>query len=316
MKDQTKNTLKTPLDFKQQYLSDGHHSFCAACDILPHQEKNNFLEIAPLEALKSLHKSASFDSARRRFYTAILLTAGNVRETIGHHTYTFDAGTLYFIPENQLHTIHSWSEDVKGYHCIFDTDYFLLCIKNQVKLNRFPFFQPGKDPYVKLSEEETAMMIPLFMKLSKEYCSRKTLNDDLLVRLYLNVLLIETEKVYQSQHIPVSRELPRKEQLTTSFRQLVSQHFLELRHVTDYARQLHVNAHYLNDTVKELTGRSASSFIHHQLMTEAKAQLIQTDETIAGISDSLNFTDQSYFCRFFKKHTGLTPLQFRKNHQH
>ncbi|SJZ77358.1 AraC-type DNA-binding protein [Chitinophaga eiseniae] len=314
-----KNTFRevsNPYDFKQEYLSSPEHSFCEACDTTARKQTSNFLEIATLEQLKRLHKNETFSGTRRKFYSMVLLTAGSVQETIGYNTYTFDAGMLYFIPENQLHAIHHWSDDVQGYHCIFDADYFLLCLKNQVKLHQYPFFQHDKKPFIRLSSEESALVAGLFSKLRQEHCNRQTFNDDLLVRLYLNVLLIETERIFLSQQGDNDPHLPRKEQLVASFKNLVSKHFQEYKLVTDYAKLLFVNPHHLNDTVKEITGSPASSFIHRQLITEAKAQLIQGNETIAGIANYLNFADQSYFCRFFKKQTGVTPLQYRNGHRH
>jgi len=307
--------VSNPADFRKQYLSGEGHTFCDTRHDAA-AEGRAFLETAPLEQLKALHSQASFEGIRRNFYTMVLLTAGSARETIGYSSYRFSAGMLYFIPASQLHTIHSWSADIKGYHCIFDADYFLLCLKNQVRLNNFPFLQPGNAPFIQLSGAELNNMEDLFRRLQAARCSSNSKNDDLLVRLYLNVLLIEAEKIYHARQHKAQVSLPRKEQLAAAFKKLVSLHFIQLKQVSAYAKLLHVNPHYLNDTIKELTGKPASSFIYEQVITEAKAQLIQTSDTVSEIAFHLNFSDQSYFCRFFKKHTGLTPFQFRMQHQH
>jgi AraC-like DNA-binding protein len=307
--------LSHPLDFREQYLTNSNQSFCGTGGGVCRQT-HNFLEIAPLEQLKLLHKRPSFEHIRRNFYTMVLLTSGTSEESIGYNTYRFEGGVLYFIPENQLHSIHHWSDDIKGYHCIFDADYFLLCLKNQVRLNSSPLLQTGNDPFIRLSGTDLDAMQDLFKKLAAARCSRSTKNDDLLVRLYLNVLFIEAEKIYYAQENSQQAALSRKEQLLAGFKRLVSLHFMEYRQVSEYARMLHVNAHYLNDTIKELTGKPASRFIHDQLLNEAKACLVQTDHTVSQIAFRLNFSDQSYFCRFFKKHTGMTAFQFRAGHRH
>lgn len=312
--------ISNPDEFRKLFLSDSKTFSCPAGNRNHHfhftGEKSSFLEIRRLEELKALHKQKAFESTRRNFYTIVLLTAGNVKETIGHNTYEFGAGTLYFIPENQLHTIHKWSADIKGYHCIFDADYFLLCLKNQVKLSEYPFLQPDTETSIRLSVAESGMLEHLFKKMQFEYCMKKSLNDDLLIRLYLNVFLIEAERIYQHQKDIEQTSFPRREQLVAKFRKMVSHHFINLKQVTDYAERLYVTPHYLNDTVRELTGKPASRFIYDQIITEAKAQLIQTDDTITQIAANLNFADQSYFCRFFKKHTGMSPVQFRREHHH
>lgn len=308
--------IKNPLEFQKKYLTETNALFCPFCFNSSKDEVKSFLQVAPLDSIRNLHKHKSFASVRRRFYTAVLLTSGTTKETIGDKSYTFQANTLYFIPENQLHSIDSWSSDVKGYHCIFDAEYFLLCLKNQVKLSKYPFFQMDKAPFLKLTDIESQLISSLLLKMSTEFLNRKTVNDDLLVRLYLNVFLIEAERIYQNQNTEGDTSLSRREQLVAKFKLLVTNRLREFKQVADYAEALHVNPQYLNDTIKEVTGNSASSFIHQQLLTEAKACLIQTDDTILEIADYLNFADQSYFARFFKKHTGLSPSQFRSQHGH
>lgn len=223
---------------------------------------------------------------------------------------------MYFVGENQLHAVEYWSEDVKGIYCMFDADYFLLCIKHQIKLNQFPFFDLDKEPFIQLSERETGMMEHLFWKLNSEKCQKTTFNDDLLTRMFLNVILLEAERIYNKKTTHENFSLSRKEQLTSQFQLLVNQHFIEKRQVSDYADLLHVHPNYLNDLVKEVTGLPASHFIQKQLLQEAKSRLLQTNDTVSMIAFELNFTDDSYFNRFFKKQTGFTPLQFRKNHKH
>ncbi|QEC45046.1 helix-turn-helix domain-containing protein [Pseudobacter ginsenosidimutans] len=305
--------IRNPTDFQQQYLSVPGQS---GCELSNNSRTHNFFEAVPLEKLKMLHKDKSFTTTRRNFYTLVLVTRGSIRETIGYRNYEFGANTLYFIPENQLHTIEHWSNDVKGYHCIFDADYFLLCLRNQVKLNHYPFFQPDRDPFMKITETEVGSILSLFEKMHFEYCKKKNHNDDLLVRMYLNILLIEIERLYQHKQAAGDNNVPKRQQMVAQFRKLVAQHYLQKRQVADYAALLYVTPHYLNDTVKEITGKSASEFIYEELVREAKSHLIQTENTVTQIATELNFSDQSYFCRFFKKHTGLSPQEFRKRHFH
>ena len=304
--------IKDPQDLKKQYLSEYGQAFC---DITPPRSQN-FFEVMPLEKLKTWHKDHPFSATRRSFYTLVLITRGKVKESIGFRNYEFGANTLYFVPENQLHTIEQWSNDVKGYHVIFDSDYFLLCLRHQVKLNHYPFFQPDNDLFMKVSETEAATIIELFEKMSFEYQQRKSINDDLLVRLYLNILLIEIERIYRHKQQSEKTGIPKSQQLVTQYRKLVLQHFLRKRQVSDYAAMLYVTPHYLNDTVKAVTGKPASELIYESLITEAKSLLVQTQNTVTQIAGELNYADQSYFCRFFKKHTGQSPQEFRRKHLH
>ncbi|MEM9981742.1 MAG: helix-turn-helix transcriptional regulator, partial [Bacteroidota bacterium] len=107
----------------------------------------------------------------------------------------------------------------------------------------------------------------------------------------------------------------RKHLITARFKKLVEKNFLHLRKVSAYAEKLYITPTYLNDTVKTITGQSASEIIHNRLIQEIKGELIQTELTINELSYQLGFNDVSYFCRFFKKNTGVSPQVFREtNH--
>lgn len=308
--------IKNPQEFKEFYLQDPAYSYCTECNQLDYSNGAGFLEIIALEDLQKLHSRHIGHQARRKFYSIILLSSGEVEEVIGHQKYHFGPQTMYFVPENQLYSIESWSGDLKGILCMFDADYFLLCIKHQIKLNQFPFFQLDQEPFIRLSDRETQMMQHLFWKLNSEKCQKATVNDDLLTRMFLNVILLEAERIYNRQIVTENFSLSRKDQLVSQFQLLVRQHFTAKRQVSDYAEMLHVHSNYLNDLVKEVTGLPASHFIHKHIVQEAKSHLLQTSDTVSMIASELNFNDDSYFNRFFKKQTGITPLQFRKNHKH
>lgn len=288
------------------------HAHGPACEIHSRPKPaGGCLGITTLEQLRADIKEKPSAAVKNSHYTIVLLTAGTAEETIGHRRYIFQPNTLFFIPENQLHTIHRRSADIKGVACAFDAEYFLLCLRNQVKLQQYPFFQPEQPPVLNLTVTEAAQIAALFTKIKEEYDRRKTLNDDLLARLYLNVLLIEIERIYHHKRENMQAEQPRRQQLVARFRQLTEKNFLVKRKVTDYARLLYVTPHYLNDTVKALTGQPASYYIQQQCLLEAKARLVQTDMQIAAIAAELNFSDVSYFCRFFRKHTGQSPAKYR-----
>lgn len=305
--------IETIQEFKHHF-SVSEDLRCQECSTFRDKEGAGYMEVFSLGELRQHNNLFLGSRTRKRFYSMVLITKGEVTEIIGHKEYQLSERTIYFISDNQLHQIKNWTENLEGYMCVFDSDYFLLCIKHQIKLSNFPFFQMWRVPYLHLSERELDMMIHLFLKLSHEQCQKETFNDDLLVRMFLNIILIEAERIYNKLSIVTPFTLSRKEQLVAKYQLLVSQKALEFKQVSRYADLLNVHPHYLNDVVKEITSQPASFFIHKYLIEEAKSRLIQTNSTIAQIAIDLNFTEESYFGRFFKKKTGMTPLQYRKHH--
>ena len=80
----------------------------------------------------------------------------------------------------------------------------------------------------------------------------------------------------------------------------------------DYASLLYITPNHLNALCKELLGESAGELIRKRIILEAKRLLVIKDYSIAEVAYELNFNDNSYFTKFFKKIEGMTPEDFRK----
>ena len=79
-----------------------------------------------------------------------------------------------------------------------------------------------------------------------------------------------------------------------------------------YAREAYVSPGHLNRVVRSATGKSVGEWIDIARLGMAKRLLRDTEQPIAEIATAVGLDDSSYFSRFFKKHTGLSPLSFRK----
>ena len=100
--------------------------------------------------------------------------------------------------------------------------------------------------------------------------------------------------------------------LARRFAALVDERFALAESVGRYADLLHVTARHLNQCVQATLGRSASETIQARQMLEARRLLLHSDMGVGAIAERLNFSDASYFVRFFKRHAGTTPLAFRR----
>lgn len=103
-----------------------------------------------------------------------------------------------------------------------------------------------------------------------------------------------------------------RHRLYTRFRQLVEDHFREQWQVRDYADALALNQTRLNRLCRAFTAKSAGELIQDRLVLEAQRLLIYTSASAAMIAYDLGFQDPSYFSRFFKRRTGLSPSRFRQ----
>ena len=104
-----------------------------------------------------------------------------------------------------------------------------------------------------------------------------------------------------------------KNNVVDNFMELVQEHYREQRLIGFYADKLCITPKYLSKLVKENTGLSAGDWIERHVTLEARAMLQSTDMTIQQIAASLNFPNQSFFGKYFKRATGISPKQYRKN---
>ena len=107
-------------------------------------------------------------------------------------------------------------------------------------------------------------------------------------------------------------EVSRQDELADRFFRLLHVYYKVEHSAAFYAGRLCVSDKHLMRTVKRKTGRTFHFWLSDFLIREAKLQLKTTDKSITEISEELRFPDSSFFARFFRKHTGVSPLQFRK----
>lgn len=103
----------------------------------------------------------------------------------------------------------------------------------------------------------------------------------------------------------------RKRDLFNSFMKLIEMNFRRYRDVNWYAGQLNISSKYLNVITKGITGHSAKTLVDHYVVLKLKQELSGTDKSLKQLAWDYNFCDASFFTRYFRQHTGLTPRVWR-----
>jgi YesN/AraC family two-component response regulator len=101
------------------------------------------------------------------------------------------------------------------------------------------------------------------------------------------------------------------EKLTEKFMNLVQAHYKKERSLEYYADLLYLTPKHLAKVIKETTNKTANDWIDEHVILEAKALLKSTNMTAQQISEELNFSDQSFFGKYFKRHTGMSPRAYK-----
>ena len=103
----------------------------------------------------------------------------------------------------------------------------------------------------------------------------------------------------------------REQTIFDRFIQLVNQHCTERHQINYYADRLCLTERYLSTVIRQTSGVTAKEWIDRALITRIKVELMHTDKPVARIADDLNFTNPSFFSKYFKRLAGITPGEYR-----
>lgn len=261
-------------------------------------------EIYSTEGMKS-----SYGPAKSSFYRVGIMLQGSLDMQIGLEQFHVKPGSLNFSIPGQVHSKWNISPDTFGYYILFDGSFLETLIPPGQISQEFPFYSYTGTQLLCCNATEIEELTALFQQINKEAQQEKS-GRITAVRMYLYLLLLTAKRSYEKQGLEKA-SVDAGTNLVTSFHKLVSQHFLELRQVSDYASLLHVTPNHLNRIIKNKTGKTASEAIDEMLVQEAKVLLRNTTLSAAEIAYQLDFSEPAAFSHFFKKLTDQTPLSYR-----
>jgi AraC-like DNA-binding protein len=151
----------------------------------------------------------------------------------------------------------------------------------------------------------------LSLMMEKSRLREKPMLYDLSVRHAFSLLILEIVASVRQEDANPSVAFGRREHLTNQFLDLLRDRIREHRHVNYYAGILYVTPKYLSQSVKEVTGKTSGEIIDEMVVAEAKALLGNPSITVGNVADELNFSDQFFFSKYFKRQTGMSPLSYR-----
>lgn len=157
-------------------------------------------------------------------------------------------------------------------------------------------------------------LMPLFLSLEQE-CRTHALGQIAAGTSLLLALMVQVHRIVQGMELEgVSMRQPvsRKARQIEKFRALIDQQFRQHKSLQHYAEQLGMTAGQLSRLCRQSLDMSGLDLINARVLLEAQRDLIYTHLPIKQLAADLGFDDDAYFSRFFRKHTGVTPTDFRK----
>lgn len=246
---------------------------------------------------------------RHTFYHLVLFTKGSGSHNIDFTKFDVKLFQIYFMIPGQVHSWHFESE-TDGFIINFSENLFRSFLLNPNYLERFSFFSGVSEEGVcQLPLEIHEAVIKLFEAMTALNGGSRENRSDMFRLLLLQLFIL----IDNSGPSGSTRSAPQQKlTLLRGFRRLIDAHYRSIHLPKEYADLLYVTPNHLNALCQDLLGRTAGELVRDRLLLEAKRLLTNAKMTVTEIAYDLNFKDNAYFSRFFKKNTGVTPEEFRR----
>ncbi|MHC0446004.1 helix-turn-helix domain-containing protein [Flavobacterium sp. 3-218] len=253
-------------------------------------------------------KSHSFveEPHRHDSYLMVFFTKGSGLHEVDFDQFEIKRGSLFVLQPGQM---HHWnlSEDIEGFVIIFSQELYNLYF-GQKKINDYNFYHSIHNrPEMVFEENEIPKILPFFNLLIQENTQNNKYQLDKLLNL-LDCIHIEVSRKYSETYSHQTHSYNIK---INTFESLLEEYFRTEKLPSFYAEKLNITLKHLNRICNEILQKTATEVITDRVILEIKRMLIDKQLAVNEVAFKVGYEDYSYFSRFFKKQTGMSPTEFR-----
>jgi AraC family transcriptional regulator, transcriptional activator of pobA len=256
---------------------------------------------------------------RANYYSILIIRQGRGRYIIDGQSYPTQDRTLYFT--NPGHVKGFEIDELSYGYVITFSESFLKQYVHENILDEFPFLIAEVAPPCYPDRAVFQIFDDLGNQLLQEYTSNSAYKFKIIGNMTVLLLLRIKERFWQTYN-PLT-EAPASTAIVVTFKRNLEEHFRNLLsgqcdrpfQVQDYAQAQYLHPSYFSTVIKRKTGKSVNGWIAEKTVVEAQALLARSAESVQEIAFRLGFKDAAHFSRFFKKHTEMSPINFRQSLQ-
>ena len=264
-------------------------------------------------ALKKLERSQMVSQAhniqlahRDDHYMLVVLTEGQLTYRIDFEVYQIQAPGLLLVFPGQVHQLTPQT-NLSGWAVSFEAVLLsedLKALLDKAWRDQIDFIYDVPTPWFEQLENLLTAIDQLVDKPLST--SQKA------VTALLTGLLFMIAGAISGMARPTKPAPKRSALVKQQFLQLLYRHYKDWKKPSQYAERMHITTAHLNDTIKQVTGRTTTQAIQEQCVVEARRLLQYTDLDVIEIAYQIGYVTPSHFIKLFKTVTGLTPSQYRK----
>lgn len=237
-----------------------------------------------------------------------IITNGRARVLINLIEYIFRPNYISLIAPGSIIQIIETSQDFDAHMMAIEHNFLSVSGKEEFFAH---FLQRKKNLLLPLTTTEQVQIenfITVMWDVLQEPVFRKEVIQHLLAGLLYNIEYIAKNKG-QSESSPLTHQ----NDIFQRFISLVNTYSKTERNVSFYADKLCLTPRYLNTVIRQASQQTVMDWINQSIILEAKVLLKHSNRLVYQISDELNFPNPSFFSKFFKRMTGMTPQEYQKN---
>ncbi|TDE14797.1 helix-turn-helix domain-containing protein [Dyadobacter psychrotolerans] len=267
--------------------------------------KGKLFSIKQFEGVRP-HQSELLVPHRKDYYLFVFARRGGARFWADMASYETKDNTFYLMGPNQV-IVKEEPKCMWGTALAFDKQF--LALHDNDSLARLPIVRNEQNANeLILSEADITFTEDMLAKILKEY-SEPGEWQQRMITAYLMLLLTYLSRLYSEQYENFTPANDKS--LLKKYQTAIEENFREIHQVSEYAALLYVSPGHLRDVIKAQSGKPAIAHIQERMVLEARRMLFHTEYSLKEIGFDLGFSDASYFSRFFKRETGVTPAEYR-----
>lgn len=239
----------------------------------------------------------------------IVVTEGTLQHEIDNVNHQLTAGSVaLLLPEQSQNFLIN--ENVQGYFITYKKE--SLCQTSYTNLLKIYtlFDRCIKCPVFISNSSQTKVLKKMSSSLGNIIVCNELDSDNEIAKNQLLTLLLTIGKLPTSNS---HQNLENKNSDYTTFKGLIYEHLTTCKSTKEYADMMNRTPKALNHICRSAIGVTAKDLINERLLFEIRKQLILKDKSVEEVAVSLGFQTTSYLTRYFKQHSGVTPLSFKKS---
>nr|WP_199001839.1 helix-turn-helix domain-containing protein [Flavobacterium sp. ASV13] len=248
---------------------------------------------------------------RMDYYSLCICTEGDIVIAIDGQQHYIKQFTLFIARPATIIAFQNISENFRVKLLFFEKEFLLKYLSDPFIIERLAFFKDRSFELIQLKEQEAKKLIKLMKYLESKIEADLKFKDEIVRTIIFN-LLLETAEL-------LPKETPETVLITNNpkdtyfqFLNLVMENITQHKGVNYYAQKLHISNKYLIEIVKKAADKTPHEIIDAHLLKEAVVLLGNPAINISDIAYRLRFNSVSAFGRFFKKHSSVSPTDYRR----